>query len=94
MADSRILLEGLREYRDCLHRHLGELNAEFQLLESGWQALDGVFHGDAADEFRHGWARTANRFRDYLEHGSGVLRELDERIAALETANVVGGVGP
>jgi uncharacterized protein YukE len=93
MADSRILLEGLREYRDCLSRHLGELNAEFQELESGWQALDGVFHGDAADEFRFGWHRTVAGFREYLERGGSVLHELQDRIAGLESANTGEGLG-
>jgi hypothetical protein len=92
MADTRALLDGLREYHAGLASQLSRLGEEFQLLEAARLALDGVFQGDAADVFRQQWGRTAEHFRLYLDQGALLARGLEQRIAALESANTELGI--
>ena len=91
MADTRVLLDRLREYRAGLKAQLGRLSDELQQLEAARAALDSVFEGDGAEEFRQSWQRTADRFRIYIEEGTLLANGLDARIADLETANVAQG---
>lgn len=91
MADSRILLSGLKEYRRSLGTHLSRLTTEFQQLDRIWRQFDRVYQGDAADQFREGWQRTTRRFEDYIEQTDKISRLLDERIADLEQVNRTEG---
>lgn len=86
MADLNALVAGLRDYRATLDRQVTLLAAELEQLEGARQALDAVFHGEAAESFRQRWASAANRFHEYLEQGRLVERELERRAAALEIA--------
>lgn len=87
MADSRILLGGLREYHASLERHITQLQAEFDGLQNRWYAFSGVYEGDAADQFRAGWQRTASRFQEYINQSQRIMALLEERIERLEEVN-------
>ena len=91
MADTSVLLDGLREYRTGLIARLDRLGEELQELEGARMALDGVFQGDAAESFRQTWQRTAERFRTYVEQGMLLAHGLDARISALEAGDAAEG---
>ena len=86
-ANTRLLLNGLKAYRQSLDRHLNGLQAEFASLQSRWHAFSAVFAGDAADEFKPGWARTTASFTEYMSRTQAIAKMLDERIEYLEEAN-------
>lgn len=88
MADSRILLAGLEEYHRVLERHLAQLAAEFQQLDTMWRQFDAVSEGDYADQFRAGWARTSDRFQEYIDQTRKISGVLNERIDHLRDLNV------
>lgn len=93
MADSRILLAGLEEYRRVLGVHLSKLKAEYQQLDNTWHRFSAVYEGDAADQFRAGWIRTTQRFQEYIEQTQKISAMLDERIDYLRATNrTEGGV--
>jgi hypothetical protein len=83
VADTRILLAGLEEYRRVLGRHLSQLKAEFQQLDNSWRQFNVVAEGNYADQFREGWLRTAHRFQEYIEQTEKISALLDERIEHL-----------
>ena len=87
MADTRRLLSGLVEYRHQLTSHLARLRNEYASLDNGWRAFSSTYEGDAADQFREGWMRTARRFNEYIDNTQRIMQILDERIQALEEAN-------
>ena len=87
MADSRILLAGLREYHVSLERHLAQLRTEFDSLQNRWYAFSTVYEGDAADQFRAGWLRTVSRFQEYINQTQQISSILEKRIERLEEAN-------
>jgi len=87
VADTRILLAGLEEYRKVLGRHLSNLTAEFQHLDNTWRQFSGVYEGNAADQFRAGWVRTSQRFQEYIEQTQTISGLLDERIEQLRQAD-------
>lgn len=92
MADSRLLLNGLVEYRSSLERHLSSLRTEFDALQSRWNAFSAVYEGDAADEFKPGWAQTTARFNEYITRTTAIARMLDNRIEHLREANKREGI--
>lgn len=92
MADTRVLLSGLKAYRSSLGRHLTQLRTEFQALQGRWQAFSAVFAGDAADEFKPGWANTTASFEEYIARTTAISKMLDERIQRLEEANRQEGI--
>jgi len=87
VADTRLLLAGLKEYRHQLIQHLSRLRTEYSSLDNGWRAFSAAYDGDAADQFREGWLRTARRFEEYIDNSLRIMQILDERIQALEDAN-------
>lgn len=87
MADSRILLAGLEEYHRELERHLSQLTAEYQHLDTSWRQFNAASEGDYADQFRAGWARTTQRFQEYIEQTQKIITFLDERIEHLRNLN-------
>lgn len=87
MADTRLLLDGLVEYRSRLEKHLQQLNADFQHLENEWRAFSVVYEGDAANQFRSYWQRTVDNFKEYIERTQRIARLLEERIQHLEKVN-------
>ena len=87
MADSRVLLTGLEEYRRVLGKHLSELKDEYQQLDGIWRQFSGVYDGDAANQFREGWIRTSHRFQEYIEQTQKISKMLDERIEHLRMVN-------
>ncbi len=92
MADTRRLLNGLVEYRSSLDRHLATLRTEFDALQSRWQAFSAVYEGDAADEFKPGWAQTTARFNEYITRTTAIAHMLDNRIERLREANKREGI--
>jgi len=91
MADSRILLAELEEYRRVLERHLSQVTAEYQQLDNNWQQFNAVSEGDYADQFRDGWFRTSQRFHEYLAQTRKINAMLDERIEQLRRLNQAEG---
>lgn len=87
MADSRILLAGLEEYYRVLERHLAQLAADFQQLDTSWRQFNAVSEGDYAEQFRAGWIRTSDRFQEYLEQTQKISEVLDERVDHLRNLN-------
>jgi hypothetical protein len=91
VADSRLLLAGLEEYRRALELHSAQLRAEYDHLDNAWRNFSSVYEGDAADQFRAGWTRTAQLFQEYI-HQTGIIAGiLDERIEHLRQANRTEG---
>jgi len=86
-VDTRKLLQGLEDYRSTLDRHLQELNTEFNVMQQRWHALNSVYTGDAADEFRRYWSVTTSRFEEYLQRTHRIAAMLDERIESLREFN-------
>lgn len=87
VVDSRILLAGLEQYCRALDKHLTNLQAEYQQLDNTWRGFSAVYQGDAADEFREGWMRTAQRFQEYIEQTLRISQILEARIEALRGVN-------
>ncbi len=83
MADSTLLLRGLIEYRNVLERHLSQLNFDFQSLSLRWSRCSSVYEGEGADEFRHHWGITTDRFDHYLQRTRKIAQMLDDRIGYL-----------
>jgi hypothetical protein len=94
MADSRVLLAGLEEYHSILIRHLSQLTAEYQQLDNNWRQFNAVSEGDYADQFRAGWARTAQRFQEYIDQTQKISVVLQERIEHLRRVNQSEGGFP
>ncbi|MBX2998824.1 MAG: hypothetical protein KF893_09970 [Caldilineaceae bacterium] len=92
MADTRILLEGLIEYRASLSRHLSTLQSEFEAVQSRWQVFSAVYDGDAADEFKSYWTQTVGRFNEYITRTTRIAHMLDERIDHLREVNRREGI--
>jgi hypothetical protein len=93
MMDTRALLAGLEAYRDSLDRHVASLHLDFDEVGRAWLNLDECFAGSSADEFRPIWEGTAQQFRDYVDHTSGILRILGDRIESLREADRPTGLG-
>lgn len=92
MPDMRALLSGLEAYHESLTRHVASLNENFQEVGLRWTALDECFAGNAADEFRPVWEGASQRFQDYSEHTSHILRVLADRIEQLREAERTSGL--
>jgi uncharacterized protein YukE len=86
-TDARVLLHGLEEYSRALDRHSLMLKIHFSDVDRHWQQFSSVYEGDAADQFRAGWARTNQNFTEYIEETNRIQRLLEERIAALREAD-------
>jgi uncharacterized protein YukE len=86
-VDTRVLLAGLEEYSRVLEAHSSRLRVEFDHLDSRWHIFSIVYEGEAADQFRAGWVRTAQNFQEYLEQTERIQGVLRERIEALRDAD-------
>jgi hypothetical protein len=89
-TDASLLLRGLEEYRAALNTHMHMVAQEYAQLSQRWQAFNHVFESDAAREFRPHWARTTQRFEEYIEASRRIGVLLDERIEALRVVNREG----
>lgn len=87
--DTSALLVGLEDYHDSLNKHLAELRAEYEQLENSWHRFNHVYGGDAAEQFRANWARTAENFQTYIERTTKIRKMLEDRIEELRSANRV-----
>jgi len=92
MLDQRTLLAGLEAYKETLERHVATLHQDFEEVRHGWANLDECFAGNAADEFRPIWETASERFREYVEHTSAILRVLGDRIEKLREADRATGL--
>ena len=88
-VDTRILLQGLDDYSRVLEHHSSQLKIEFNQLDSKWRQFSTSYEGEAADQFRAGWIRTTQNFRDYIEQSERIRLLLRERIEALRDADRV-----
>ncbi len=92
MADMRVLLTGLTDYQNSLGYHLNQVRDEFQQLESRWNALNVVYEGTAADEFRSFWLVTISNFNNYIDQTQQISSILQDRIDALNEADRAVGL--
>jgi hypothetical protein len=86
MTDMRALLAGLEEYRQSVEQHLEVVHEDFDEVSHYWLALSECFAGNAADEFRPIWEVASQRFREYVERWTAIVRVLGERIDSLRQA--------
>jgi uncharacterized protein YukE len=86
-VDTRLLLAGLEEYSRVLDWHTSRLRMEFDHLDTRWLNFSIVYEGEAADQFRAGWARTAQNFGEYIQQTERIQGLLRERIEALRDAD-------
>ncbi len=77
------LRRGLEDYRSTLERQRKDLQSKYQELQRNFNALFNVYGGNAAEEFRQRWARTANWFEEYLNKSAALDQFLTERIEQL-----------
>lgn len=87
MADQSTLLNGLREYRDTLTKHVTQLREGYEIVAREWTAFEHIYEGDAAYEFKDLWMRTGENFQEYMERSQRIIKMLDERIIFLQAAN-------
>lgn len=92
MADMRVLLTGLEEYQESLTHHINQVRDDFQMMENRWHALNSVYEGTAADDFRHHWMRTVESFQEYINQTQQISIILQERIEALREADQAGNL--
>lgn len=90
-TDSRLLLNGLKNYQSSLERHIAQVTAEYQQVNGRWHAFSQVSEGDYADQFRSGWLRTKAQFEAYIAQSQSIKALLSERIVALEALNRTEG---
>jgi uncharacterized protein YukE len=93
MADTRALLAGLEAYQQSVERHVTSLHQQFEGVSRCWAVLNECFAGNAADEFRPIWENTSQRFREYVEHTTAIVRVLGERVEGLREADRRAGLG-
>lgn len=91
VVNTAVLLAGLEEYHKRLTLHAQQLEQEYQQLERRWLAFNAVYEGNAADQFRAGWRRTADGFRTYVDQSQHISKVLEERIIALREVNRAEG---
>jgi uncharacterized protein YukE len=83
MANPQILLAGLRDYQKELERHREVLQLAYNEVSNIGQPFIEVYEGEAAEQFKAGWARTQQKFETYLEETQKINRLLLERMEAL-----------
>ncbi len=93
MISQSQLLSGLEDYARCGKRHVALVNEEFVRLQQSWSALDAVYDGRAAEEFRDVWQGVTEAMRDYSESTASILRMLEGRIESLRQADSPDGLG-
>ena len=84
MADQSNLLLDLQEYRAALAKHLNQFQGSLPELNKRWYALNSVYEGDAAEEFKSNWKRTAEWLQNHVHEVENMLVVLDEHIQALQ----------
>jgi len=90
MIDQSRLLLGLEDYERSGQRHVALVNEEFKRLQERWRALDEVYGGRAAEEFRHVWEGVSSAMDAYSEATQSILRMLHDRIEHLRQAELPG----
>lgn len=84
MADTRTLINGLREYRDSLKQHGQILKSQFADLQTQWYRLSQIYHGEGADQLRGHWSKTVEFFNDYIDQTQRIHELLLDRLESLE----------
>jgi hypothetical protein len=84
MADPAVLLRALSEYQAGLVRATSRLRESFHEVATCWRMLADTFEGEAADQFRAGWERTAAGFALYSERSTAIAHLLEERLRHLQ----------
>jgi len=86
-TDAKSLLVRLTKYHKSLENHLNHLTANFIQLENRWRFFKAASEGDYAEQFRSGWEKTEERFRDYINQAQKIKALLIERIDSLSEFN-------
>lgn len=84
MANTTLLLNGLKNYNNSLQKHIKEVYDEFQDLSNVWWQFREVYEGQAADEFSNEWNRVDDMFKNYLRSTDNISRYLGSKINELE----------
>lgn len=85
--DVEKLGQGLDDYHASLEKHLGELAADFNVLQEFFHRLASNYGGSTAEQFKIAWGRTAEWFDGYMTEGRELSQFLEERINALKEQN-------
>ena len=83
MTDSRLLLQGLKEYHSSLKKHMKHTQNNFRDLQNRWHILRQVYYGEGADQLQLHWKQTVEKIEDYLTSTVRISVFLDERIESL-----------
>lgn len=83
MADPQRLLTGLEDYHRELTSHLRTVQDEFNAVRNVGEQFITEYEGDAAEQFKAGWARTKQKFDTYTTDTDRISAMLDERIESL-----------
>jgi len=78
------LREGLNDYNNSLNNHLNQLRNDFNSLMNFFMQFAKEYEGQAADDFKNQWERTARWFEEYMNDSSNLSQTLEERIQYLD----------
>lgn len=74
------LRAGLLNYNHSLERHVQKLRDDFDSLKSFYHRLNQEYEGQAAEEFKNSWDKTAMWFEEYITDAERLSRTLEDRI--------------
>ena len=83
MADPQRLLAGLQEYHGALKSHLNTVQEAFNAVRNVGEQFIADYEGNAAEQFKAGWARTKQKFETYMADTDRISVMLDDRIESL-----------
>jgi uncharacterized protein YukE len=83
MANPQVLLNGLQDYHKELDRHRTILREAYDHVRNVGEQFIAGYDGEAAEQFKAGWARTKRNFDLYLDETSRISAMLAERIEHL-----------
>jgi uncharacterized protein YukE len=78
------LRDGLLNYNQSLNKHLQKLRDDYDALMSFYLRLNQEYEGQAAEEFKNSWDKTAKWFEEYIANASNLSKTLEERIESLK----------
>lgn len=80
------LKSGLQDYNQSLDSHINRLREDFESLMDGYYSLKQEYEGQAAEEFKYSWERTASWFEEYIDNAINLSQMLEDRIESLSKA--------
>lgn len=77
------LRDGLLNYNHSLVKHLQKLRDDYNSLMNFYIRLNQEYEGQAAEEFKKSWDKTAKWFEEYITDAEILSKTLEERIENL-----------